>query len=70
MTLKEIKDLKEQYNEELLDLLKQFFKERPLIKKMFLWQRGCGIFSGSGILLKLKNVCDLDITTTLEGEEE
>ena len=52
MTLKEIKELEEQYRKEFAECLGTFFKERPLIKYIHLYRHsGFGIQHDSSILV-------------------
>ena len=38
MTLREIENLKSQYKKEFCEVVEQFFKERPMIDYIWLWQ--------------------------------
>ena len=38
MTLREIENLQSQYKKEFCEVMEQFFKERPMIDYIWLWQ--------------------------------
>ena len=68
MTLKEIKELKEQYKKELAEQLDTFFKERPLIKYISL-HRSYNFGSNDHILLFRKEA-SLKLISNIEFIEE
>lgn len=40
MTLREIESLQNQYKDEFISVIKEFFDERPLIDRVFLYSSG------------------------------
>ena len=66
MTLREIEDVQSQYKKEFCEVVEQFFEERPMIDRIWLFESS--MFGSDSATLRLNTVRSVVQTIHLKGE--